>query len=171
MFSSHYLQLRATNVTNALSSRATEIISLADISDVYNVSTGRDVHEFIIRKIRHGTTLYFTSVDRDAIVKVSFTVNNLLASRILTPIHRSQAVRAAKGNLKNASVSGSKRFAKLSDVIATLLHIGMVNIGSDNEELRVASYELLCSVCTYLDFEGKPVVPTKGVSVQSTLEE
>lgn len=64
--------------------------------------------------------------------------------------------------MKNVQASSSERFKKLSNVIATLLHIGMVNIGSDNEELRVASYELLCSVCTYLDFEGKPVVPTKG---------
>lgn len=73
-----------------------------------------------------------------------------------------KAIRAAKGGMKNVQASSSERFKKLSNVIATLLHIGMVNIGSDNEELRVASYELLCSVCTYLDFEGKPVVPTKG---------
>lgn len=39
----------------------------------------------------------------------------------------------------------------------------MLNIGSENEELRIGAYELLCSVCTYLDFEGKPVVPAKGV--------
>lgn len=64
--------------------------------------------------------------------------------------------------MKQVQIPGSERFSKLSNVVATLLHIGMVNIGSDNEELRVASYELLCSVCTYLDFEGKPVVPTKG---------
>ena len=66
--------------------------------------------------------------------------------------------------MKQVQIPGSERFSKLSNVVATLLHIGMVNIGSDNEELRVASYELLCSVCTYLDFEGKPVVPTKGAS-------
>lgn len=50
--------------------RATEIIPLVDISDVYNVQTGQDAHEFIIRKIRHGSTLYFTSQQRDIIVKV-----------------------------------------------------------------------------------------------------
>ena len=63
-------QLKATLVSNTLSCRATEIISLADISDVYNVSTGHEANEFIIRKIRHGSTLYFTSIDRDEIVKV-----------------------------------------------------------------------------------------------------
>lgn len=78
-FTNHYLQsasqdfvqMKATTINNMLSCRATEIISLADISDVYNVSTGHDANEFIIRKIRHGTTLYFTSPMRDAIVKVS----------------------------------------------------------------------------------------------------
>ena len=64
--------------------------------------------------------------------------------------------------MKTIQPSSSDRFKKLSNVIASLLQIGMVNISSDNEELRVASYELLSSVCTYLDFEGKPVVPTKG---------
>ena len=75
-----------------------------------------------------------------------------------------QIIRDTKGSMKNVSIPGpgSERFSKLSNVIATLLHTGMVNIGSDNEELRIASYELLCAVCTYLDFEGKPVVPTKG---------
>ena len=75
-----------------------------------------------------------------------------------------QIIRAAKGNMRNIPVAGSERFSKLSSVIATLLHVGMINIGSDNEELRLASYDLLCAVCTYLDFEGKPVVPTKGTA-------
>ncbi|EKM59988.1 uncharacterized protein PHACADRAFT_115378 [Phanerochaete carnosa HHB-10118-sp] len=136
--------LRATSVSNALSCRATEIIPLVDISDVYNVATGHEQNEFIIRKIRHGSTLYFTSVERDAVVKT---------------------IRVTKGSMKQVPIPGSERFSKLSNVVATLLHIGMVNIGSDNEELRVASYELLCSVCTYLDFEGKPVVPTKAIFV------
>ncbi len=74
-----------------------------------------------------------------------------------------QIIRAAKGSMRNVPVAGSERFSKLSSVIATLLHVGMINIVSDNEELRLASYELLCAVCTYLDFEGRPIVPTKGV--------
>ena len=46
------------------------IILFSDISDVYNVATGHDPHEFIIRKVRQGSTLYFTSPYRDDIVKV-----------------------------------------------------------------------------------------------------
>ena len=68
--SNSFEQMKTTNISNSIACRATEIIALADISDVYNVSTGHDANEFIIRKIRHGTTLYFTSLDRDNIVKV-----------------------------------------------------------------------------------------------------
>lgn len=38
----------------------------------------------------------------------------------------------------------------------------MLNIGSSDDELRIAAYDLLCAVCTYLDFEGRPVVPSKS---------
>ena len=64
------LQMKAQTIGNALSCKATEIIPLADVNDVYNISTGHDSHEFIIRKVRHGVTLYFSSPDRDTIVKV-----------------------------------------------------------------------------------------------------
>ncbi len=64
--------MKATAISNSMSCRATEIIPLADISDIYNVATGHDANEFIIRKIRHGTTLYFTSSTRDSVVKVRY---------------------------------------------------------------------------------------------------
>jgi hypothetical protein len=51
---------------------STEIITLTDVSDVYNISTGHDPHEFIIRRSRQGITLYFSSPERDAIIKVSY---------------------------------------------------------------------------------------------------
>lgn len=63
-------QTKALPISNLLSCKATEIIPLSDINDVYNVSTGHDSHEFIIRKIRQGLTLYFASPHRDSIVKV-----------------------------------------------------------------------------------------------------
>lgn len=57
-------------ISNLLSCKATELVPLCDINDVYNVSTGHDSYEFIIRKIRQGVTLYFSSPYRDNIVKV-----------------------------------------------------------------------------------------------------
>lgn len=40
-----------------------------DVSDVYNVFTGQEPHEFIIRR-RQGVTVYFSSPSRETIVKV-----------------------------------------------------------------------------------------------------
>lgn len=57
-------------ISPSLSCKCTEIIPLADISDAYNVSTGLDPHEFIIRLSRQNSTSYFSSQSRDAIVKV-----------------------------------------------------------------------------------------------------
>lgn len=49
--------------------KTTEIVPYADVGDVYNI-TGRDVHEFIVRRNRNGGTLYFSSSEREHIVKV-----------------------------------------------------------------------------------------------------
>jgi len=48
-----------------------EIILLTDIGDVYNVATGQDANEFILRRSGYGGALYFSSLERDAIVHVS----------------------------------------------------------------------------------------------------
>ncbi|TBU46391.1 hypothetical protein BD309DRAFT_622853 [Dichomitus squalens] len=132
---------KALTISNSLSSKATEIIPLSDINDVYNVSTGHDSHEFIIRKVRQGVTMYFSSPYRDAIVK---------------------AIRAAKGLMLTAHLPSADRHDRLSNVITTLLRIALVGISTD-DETRTASFELLSAICTYLDFEGRPAVPSKGV--------
>ena len=46
-----------------------DLIPLTDVSDVYNVSTGQELDEFIIRR-RQGVTVYFSSPSREIIVKV-----------------------------------------------------------------------------------------------------
>ena len=46
-----------------------DLIPLTDVSDVYNVSTGLELDEFIIRR-RQGVTVYFSSPSREIIVKV-----------------------------------------------------------------------------------------------------
>lgn len=66
----HLSQIIPQPVATPATRKLTEVVSLVDISDVYNVSTGQDPDEFIIRKIRHGITLYFSSPVRDSIIKV-----------------------------------------------------------------------------------------------------
>lgn len=52
-----------------MSCKSTELIPLTDVSDIYNVSTGQETNEFIIRR-RQGITVYFSSPSREQIVKV-----------------------------------------------------------------------------------------------------
>lgn len=47
-------------------------------------------------------------------------------------------------------------------MVATLLHVGMLGVNSREEDVRIAANELLQAVCTYLDFEGKPLVASKS---------
>ena len=63
-------QAKAQTIYKHLSCKTVEVVPFQDIGDIYNVSTGRDVNEFIIRRNRNGGTLYFSSAERDAIVKV-----------------------------------------------------------------------------------------------------
>ncbi|TFK43927.1 hypothetical protein BDQ12DRAFT_702865 [Crucibulum laeve] len=137
--------LRVTSVKKqpispGLSCKSTEIIPLADVSDVYNVSTGNEVHEFIIRR-RQGVTIYFTSPAREIIVKT---------------------IRSAKGRLKEVQTPMAERFSRFSNVPATLLHIGLLSIDLNDEELRGAAYDLLGAVCTYLKYDKSPIITSKA---------
>ena len=139
--------------------KLTEIVSLADISDVYNVSTGQDPDEFIIRKIRHGITLYFSSPMRDAIIKVH--IPHETACRVLTRLLL-QEIRTAKGSMKNVQVAGPERFSRLTNVTATLLQIGMISSIYEEDDLRESGLELLSAICNYLDYDGPAIVPMRG---------
>lgn len=128
---------KAQPIAAALSCRTVDIVLLADISDVYNVSTGQEPNEFVIRRSRQGITLYFSSILRDSIVK---------------------NIRATKALLKEHQPPMSERFSRFSNGPATLLHVGMLHMETDNEELRSASFALLGSVCSYVGLTDCPVV-------------
>ncbi|KAH9030143.1 hypothetical protein EDB85DRAFT_1456161 [Lactarius pseudohatsudake] len=133
---------KAQQISPSLACKSVEIIPFLEISDVYNVSTGHDPSEFIIRKSRQSNTLYFSSAARDHIVK---------------------AIRAAKGRLRATQLPGTERFSRLSNVGAALLHIAMRNMGTENAELSGASYELLSAVVGSFDLDASPILTTKGL--------
>uniref|UniRef100_A0A0W0FVQ0 Ras-GAP domain-containing protein n=1 Tax=Moniliophthora roreri TaxID=221103 RepID=A0A0W0FVQ0_MONRR len=135
------ISCRAINIAPKLGCRSTEIVLLGDISDVYNVQTGQEANEFIIRRSRQGDTLYFSSPARDVIIKT---------------------IRAAKGRLKDSQAPMAERFMRFSNVPATLLHVGMLSIDPSDEELRSAGYDLLGAVCKYLNYDKSPVVAAKA---------
>lgn len=65
--------------------------------------------------------------------------------------------------MQTTYLPSTERHNRLSNIITTLLRIALVGISSEDEEPRTASFELLSAICTYLDFEGRPAVPSKGV--------
>lgn len=142
-----------------LGCKSVEIIPFSEISDVYNVSTGHDPSEFIIRKSRQSNTLYFSSSARDQIVKV----REALSSEVdFHPHAFPQAIRAAKGRLRATHPPGMERFSRLSNVSAALLHIAMRNMGTESPELSGASYELLSAVVGSFDLDTSPIMTTRG---------
>lgn len=56
----------------------------------------------------------------------------------------------------------TERFSRFSNVPATLLHIGLLSVDMNDEELRGAAYDLLGAVCTYLNYDNSPIVASKG---------
>jgi neurofibromin 1 len=133
--------IRAAVISPNLNCKSTEIISLADVSDVYNVSTGLDPYEFIIRRSKQGVTSYFSSPQRDSIVK---------------------SIRTAKSQLRDTRYFRMDRFPRFSNISATLLHVGMLNIDSEDEGLRGAAYDLLGALCSYLNYDKNPIIVSKA---------
>ncbi|KAJ2930404.1 hypothetical protein H1R20_g6694, partial [Candolleomyces eurysporus] len=125
-------------VTPSFSCKYVEIIPLSEVLDVYNIMN-QEQAEFLVRR-RH-TIMYFTSNHRDAIVK---------------------HVRTVKGKLKDAPAPLAERFARFSNVPATLLHIGFLSVDPYDDELRAAAYDLLGAVCTYLKYDQNPIVARKA---------
>ncbi|KAF5371189.1 hypothetical protein D9758_004214 [Tetrapyrgos nigripes] len=133
--------VRAVNISPGVACKSTDIVLLADVSDVYNVQTGHEANEFIIRRSRQGDTLYFTSPARESIIRT---------------------IRAAKARLRDHQTPMGDRFMLFSNVPATLLHIGLLSVDPFDEELRSAAYDLLGAVCKYLNYEKSPIVSTKA---------
>jgi hypothetical protein len=73
----------------------------------------------------------------------------------------------AKGQLRDSQISVSDRFSRFSNVPATLLHVGMLSVDSEDEELRSAAYDLLGAVCSYVGYDKNPVLASKGDSFVS----
>ncbi|KIY51663.1 hypothetical protein FISHEDRAFT_36865 [Fistulina hepatica ATCC 64428] len=133
--------MKAESISTTLAYKSVDIIPFNDVADVYNVSTGIESNEFIVRRRRHAVTNYFNSISRDLVVK---------------------AIRTQKSRMKDIQTSLSERFSRFANVPATLLHIGLLNCDVKDEGLRAAAYNLLGAVCVYLQYDKNPIVAPKA---------
>lgn len=136
------VSLRSHTIWPGLECRINEIILLSDIGDVYNVSTGHEANEFIVRRSRYGGTLYFSSLERDAIV---------------------HAIRTNKGKLRADNVQSYERTYSSGEVSATILNIALLNLGAEDDALRSTAYDLACSVSGSLNFDDSQTIPVNGL--------
>ena len=154
--------MKAQLVYPSFMCKITEIVPYIDVGDVYNVSTGRDVHEFIVRRNRNGGTLYFSSSEREHIVKV-----RSLSSVTIPHNNRFQTIRMSKSRMNVSHTMFFDRFSRLSNVSALLLNIAMFNAFADSQDLRGAAYSLLASVCSSIKYDGELFLPA-GSSLHSS---
>ncbi|KAF8681504.1 GTPase-activator protein for Ras-like GTPases [Rhizoctonia solani] len=125
-----------------LNCKLTDTIFLRDIDDVYNTAAGREAGEFVIRRHDGARTMFFASRDREEIVK---------------------AIRTSKNNLNmEGKFSIRDHFPHIGDISATLMNVALLNLGAENEQLRSGAYELLCSVCHYLEYKDFRLVTSRG---------
>jgi neurofibromin 1 len=64
--------------------------------------------------------------------------------------------------MKDGQRAIMERALGFTSVSATLLHVGMLSIDHDDEELRGAAYDLLGAICTYLGYDKNPIVAPEG---------
>ncbi len=81
----------------------------------------------------------------------------------VVPLNSAKSIRSAKGRLTETHSPLGDRFSRFSNVPATLLHVGMLSVDLNDEEVRTAAYDLLGAVCTYIGYDKSPIVASKGL--------
>lgn len=141
--------LKAEEIMPGRTAYTNEVFHLSEIDDVRAISIRGDDNTFFVT-CRGGTISYlFNSRDRTEIV---------------------QALRQAKARVSRFRTTKTlERTLLPSDVPGTLLNMAMLNITSDNYELRLSAYELLCALSTSFNFGAsnarKRLLAVKGLAL------
>jgi hypothetical protein len=96
---------------------------------------------------------------RETIVKVC-TDAIFLLSQLIDVF---QTIRTAKSQMKDGQRALMERALGFTSVSATLLHVGLLSIDHDDEELRSAAYDLLGAICTHLGYDKNPIIASEGM--------
>jgi neurofibromin 1 len=140
------LRLNATVPGLRLNATVNDIFRLTDVAEANTSIHTDDDSAFGIRTENGKVALYFTSPRKQDIL---------------------QAIRAAKAKQgKDAKpLKPIERLVRPEDVPGTLLNISLINMASYDQSLRLASYNLLCSLCRAFHFTlEKQFVNAKGTS-------
>ncbi|CAG8801643.1 25364_t:CDS:2, partial [Racocetra persica] len=116
---------RRQEIFNGLSCYLNDVYHISEIEDVV-LSSHRHDDEFIIKQDLGRPTLAFTSPKKEAII---------------------QAIRSSKARYQIAKPTNiTERVIRPNDVPGTLLNMALLNIGSEDPNLRLAAYNLLVAL-------------------------
>lgn len=126
--------LKPQQIMQGSSGYLNEVFSLADIDDVRAISVRGDDTTFYVTC--RGGTMSFLFISRDR-------------AEIVSTLRQAKArVSRFESNTKR----GINRSLLPSDVPGTLLNMAMLNITSQDSQLRLSSYDLLCALSTSFNF-------------------
>lgn len=116
-----------------------EIIAFNEIEDV-QLPTGKN-DEIVIKYDAGRSSVTFSSPKRDTILK---------------------SIRSARSRLQKP-VQDAGRVIRPSDVPGTLLNMALLNMGSEDPDLRLTSYNLLCALSIVFNLDvGNTLLQAKG---------
>ncbi|TPX30663.1 hypothetical protein SmJEL517_g05805 [Synchytrium microbalum] len=139
-----------------------DVFHVSDIESVGSSPTKPDDQEFTFKIVeRVGSFGDGIGASSTAVSVVTFSS----AKRDLVL----QSVRAAIARFqlsKPANIIADQRTLRPSDVPGTLLNMALLNIGSEDPNLRLASYNLLCALSMAFSFDvGNQLLSAKGLCI------
>ncbi|EWC46134.1 hypothetical protein DRE_04708 [Drechslerella stenobrocha 248] len=122
---------------------------------------------FSLSEIEEATASFHTEEENAFGIK---TENGKVAMFFSSPkrVDVLQSIKAAKAkSMKDSKPSPlSERVIRPEDVPGTLLNIALMNMGSSDQALRIAAYNLLCALCQTFRFNvDRQFVSAKGLSI------
>ncbi|CAI2172941.1 5991_t:CDS:10 [Funneliformis geosporum] len=140
------LTTRKQDLFNGLSCQLNDVYHISEIEDINISSHKNDDNEFTIKQDRGRPPLIFTSPKREAIMTT---------------------IRSSKARYQIARPTNiTERVIRPSDVPGTLLNMALLNIGSDDPNLRLAAYNLLVALSAIFNFDvGGQLLGAKGLCI------
>ncbi|KAJ3130815.1 Neurofibromin 1 [Physocladia obscura] len=136
-----------------------DVIKFIDVSDVVAVENS---NEFSIKYAEKVGGIYGTGSVSNTI-QASITLSTSLAAPIVQSLKQ---LRYAFRKTKRKNLITEERTLRPNDVPGTLLNMAVLNMGSRDANLRVASYNLLYALSSSFDFKiVNQLVSARGLSI------
>lgn len=136
-----------------------DIYHIGEIEDVSSTANRLDEDEFVIRYAETVASFNVTGGSNTTISTLTFSSPK--KDMIL------QTIRSAKAKYQLSrpkNIITDQRHLRPSDVPGTLLNMAMLNMGSEDANLRLASYNLLYSLSASFNFDvGNQILSAKGI--------